>query len=308
MIVHTPPHRWQAEPSARTVFLAGSIEMGTADDWQARLIARLPRDAIALNPRRADWDASWRQSIDEPKFREQVEWELDGLERADVIAMWFAPETKAPITLLELGLFARSGKVIVGCPDGYWRKGNIEVVCARFGCELATDWDAFVTRVLATLGADMKRERKSKTNTALAPLDRAIGVWNVTGSHPYLPGRTLRGRVTFERIEGGAFVHMHSKMEDPEFPEGGAIFGTDGEDGTCTMLYFDERNVARRYAVALEPDGFTWSRDSSQLAQRFRVTIAEDGRTMESEGSMKRVKNGSGAWEPDLRLSYVRAC
>ena len=78
-----------------------------------------------------------------------VEWELDGLERADVIAMWFAPETKAPITLLELGLFARSGKVVVGCPNGFWRKGNVEVVCARFGCMLAADWEAFVTAVLA---------------------------------------------------------------------------------------------------------------------------------------------------------------
>jgi len=157
MIVHLPPHRWQVEPGARTVFLAGSIEMGTADDWQARLIARPPTDVVALNPRRTDWDSSWKQSIDEPQFREQVEWELDGLERADVIAMWFAAETKAPITLLELGLFARSGKVIVGCPDGYWRKGNIEVVCARFGCALANDWESFVTGTLEKLNAGGRR-------------------------------------------------------------------------------------------------------------------------------------------------------
>src|SRR5437868_1458715 len=133
-----------------------------------------------------------------------------------------------------------------------------------------------------------------KTNPALSPLDRAIGTWTVTGSHPYMPGRTLRGRVTFERIEGGAFVRMHSKMEDPELPEGVAIFGTDGDAGTCTMLYFDARTVARKYDVALHDDGFTWSRDASPLAQRFRVTIAKDARTMESEGTMK--KEGS-EWE-----------
>jgi hypothetical protein len=140
-------------------------------------------------------------------------------------------------------------------------------------------------------------------NPALAKLERALGTWTVTGSHPYLPGRTLRGHVTFERIEGGAFVRMHSKMDDPEFPEGVAIFGTDGDEDTCTMLYFDERGVARRYDVAFHADGFTWSRDSSKFAQRFRVTIADDGRTMESEGTMK--KEGQ-TWEPDLRLSYVR--
>ncbi len=143
-----------------------------------------------------------------------------------------------------------------------------------------------------------------KTNPALTLLDRAVGTWAVTGSHPYLPGRALRGRVTFERIEGGAFIRMHSKMEDPEVPEGVAIFGTDDEDNACTLLYFDERGVARRYDVALEADGFTWSRDDPKFAQRFQVTIANDGGTMEGEGKMK--KEG-GAWEPDLRLSYVRS-
>ena len=134
------------------VFLAGSIEMGTATDWQAELITALgKRNVTILNPRREEWDSSWRQSIDEPKFREQVEWELDGLERADLIAMWFAPDTVAPITLLELGLTARLDKLVVGCPDGFWRKGNIEVVCSRFGIPLTTDWAAFVAIVCAKL-------------------------------------------------------------------------------------------------------------------------------------------------------------
>jgi hypothetical protein len=91
------------------------------------------------------------QSIDEPMFREQVEWELDGLERADLIAMWFAPQTKSPITLLELGLTARSGRLLVGCPDAFWRKGNIEVVCERYGVPLVTSRPAFVARVATAL-------------------------------------------------------------------------------------------------------------------------------------------------------------
>lgn len=157
MVVHYPPAPLKVEPGTRSVFLAGSIEMGVADNWQARLLGRLGEDVVALNPRRESWDASWRQSIDEPKFREQVEWELDGLEHASVVAMWFAPDTKAPITLLELGLYARSGKVIVGCPEGFWRKGNVEVVCARFGCQLAHDWEAFVTLVTGELAKGATR-------------------------------------------------------------------------------------------------------------------------------------------------------
>ncbi len=150
MQLRKPPSPIDVPAGARAVFLAGSIEMGAAIDWQRELTAALAdRDIIVLNPRRDEWDASWRQSIDEPKFRAQVEWELDGLERADVIAMWFAPDTKAPITLLELGLHARSGKLIIGCPDGYWRKGNVEVVCKRFHITLVGDWAAFVAAVAA---------------------------------------------------------------------------------------------------------------------------------------------------------------
>ena len=119
------------------VFLAGSIEQGRAELWQDRVAdAFESRAGTLLNPRRPEWDASWRQSIDEPRFREQVEWELEALERADSILMYFDPATKAPITLLELGLFARSGKLHVGCPEGYWRKGNVEIVAARWAIPL----------------------------------------------------------------------------------------------------------------------------------------------------------------------------
>jgi len=151
MIVRKPPAALDLPPGLPVVFLAGSIEMGRAADWQTTLSDAIGERAAILNPRRSDWDVSWRQSIDEPRFREQVEWELAGLDRADVIAMWFAPDTRAPITLLELGLHARGGKLVVGCPDGYWRKGNVEVVCARHAIRLCSDWDSFVTAVLATL-------------------------------------------------------------------------------------------------------------------------------------------------------------
>jgi len=102
----------------------------------ARELSDVPNLTI-LNPRRDDCDDSWFQSIHDTQFRQQVEWEIAAQEMADVIFMYFAPDTKAPITLLELGLFARSGKLVVCCPDGYWRKGNVEVVCHRFGVPMS---------------------------------------------------------------------------------------------------------------------------------------------------------------------------
>lgn len=149
-----PPTPLHLAAGERSVFLAGSIEMGRAEDWQSAVtqaLADLP--VTVLNPRRDEWDASWEQSIDNPAFRGQVEWELDAQERATVIAMYFAPATQAPVTLLELGLFARSGKAVVCCPPGYWRRGNVQVVCARYGVPLVAGLGELVghvrTRLLA---------------------------------------------------------------------------------------------------------------------------------------------------------------
>ncbi|MCH2042580.1 MAG: nucleoside 2-deoxyribosyltransferase domain-containing protein [Saprospiraceae bacterium] len=127
-----PPQSLKDLPKWPSIFLAGSIEMGKAEDWQAYIGNNLfSHDIIILNPRREHWDSSWKQSIDNPVFKEQVDWELDALGQADLIFFYFAPKTKSPISLLELGLFANSTKVIVCCPNGFWRKGNVDIVCQR---------------------------------------------------------------------------------------------------------------------------------------------------------------------------------
>lgn len=115
------------------VFLAGTIDDGQSVDWQqdiTNILADL--DIVILNPRRNEWDASWEQSISNPQFREQVEWELQGLEQAAVIFFYFAPNSKSPIFLLELGLHAKSNKLIIVCPTGFWRLGNVEVVANKY--------------------------------------------------------------------------------------------------------------------------------------------------------------------------------
>ena len=72
----------------RSVFLAGSIEMGLAGDWQAEVIAAL----------------------------------------------------------------AESGKQVVCCPEGYWRKGNIEVVCARYRIPLVESLPELIEQIRSRLG------------------------------------------------------------------------------------------------------------------------------------------------------------
>jgi len=125
-------------------FLAGSIEMGKAVDWQTRLEQALDPTANVFNPRRRDWDSSWKQEITNPQFNEQVTWELDMLERATYIALYFDPPTQSPISLLELGLHAQTGKLIVCCPTGFWRKGNVDIVCKRYNVFQVPTLDALI--------------------------------------------------------------------------------------------------------------------------------------------------------------------
>lgn len=152
------PQAYQAHlsPGRPVIFLAGSIEMGRAEPWQAAFVEALSeRDALILNPRRADWDASWAQTIEHPRLREQVEWELQALEDATLILMYLQPGTQSPISMLELGLYARADphKLIICCPEGFWRKGNIDVTAAKYGVAVVETKAALIAAALARLGA-----------------------------------------------------------------------------------------------------------------------------------------------------------
>jgi hypothetical protein len=144
----------------------------------------------------------------------------------------------------------------------------------------------------------------AKPNAALAPFDILVGTWTTIGRHPLVPGTTFHGRTSFAWIEGGAFLIMHSEIDEPEIPSGIAIFGTDDATGECSMLYFDERGVSRRYEVSLENNLWKWWRNGPGFSQRFDATIARDGRTIVSRGELSR---DGAPWEPDLELTYTRA-
>ena len=145
----------QRHPSGNTrLFLAGSIDNGAAEDWQARLEAQVKEFPVTVyNPRRDDWNPDLRQDICEPEFAYQVNWELDNIEAADVVFMYFSPSGPAPISLLELGsLVNKKADVIVCCPEGYWRRGNVQIVCHRSNFELYDDLDMAMKRLAFKLG------------------------------------------------------------------------------------------------------------------------------------------------------------
>ncbi|NJK72098.1 MAG: hypothetical protein HC926_01440 [Synechococcaceae cyanobacterium SM2_3_60] len=150
-VVIKSPHPFN-DVSGVSVFLAGTIDDGSGVDWQELVGSELNDfEIIILNPRRSEWNSSWVQSIDNLFFKAQVEWELAALEAATYIYIYFAPGSYSPISLLELGLHAASGKIIAVCPDGFWKKGNVDIVGEKFGFPVFQDMATGLTYLKAKL-------------------------------------------------------------------------------------------------------------------------------------------------------------
>lgn len=132
-----------------SVFLAGSIEMGTAELWQDRVINALKDSNITVyNPRRPDWNSSWEQTPENTNFSKQVNWELEHLLSVDTVLFYFDPKSKSPITLLELGLtLASKCNIIVVCPDGFWRKGNVQITCKHYGVQVYNNLNTAINKL-----------------------------------------------------------------------------------------------------------------------------------------------------------------
>lgn len=136
-----------------TIFLGGCIELEMDTDWQSQFVKEMQHiSGTILNPLRKDWDDSWGPEAANPQFSAQVHWELDAQEIADVVIYRFLPDALAPITLLEMGLFAYKYPIIY-CPQGFWRKGNVDIVCQKYGLPTVDSWEALLGRVKRRLVA-----------------------------------------------------------------------------------------------------------------------------------------------------------
>lgn len=121
-------------PTGPTVFLGGSIEMGTAEMWQPRVAQRFIDAGVSvLDPRRDAWDASLNQDPSQGSvFETQVSWELAGMERADLVFFRICEDTASIVSMLEIGLNVGRKPVVIQVDDGYQRRGNIIVTAGRY--------------------------------------------------------------------------------------------------------------------------------------------------------------------------------
>lgn len=146
------------KPDQNFVFLAGSIDMGSAENWQKGYTYFFNELGIGVfNPRRDDWDSSWEQTPENAQFYQQVSWELDAMSTANFVVVRFASNSHSPITLLELGILAerfaaKETSLYVVCPDDYWRSGNVNMVCIKYDIPLFKSDNDFFNFVKRTFG------------------------------------------------------------------------------------------------------------------------------------------------------------
>ena len=105
-------------PLGPSIFLAGptprSVDVAS---WRPAAIAALETvgfSGTVLVPERSDWAVKF-------DYIDQIEWELDGMRHASVIAFW-VPRDMATMpaltTNVEFGLNVRSMKALYGRPEG----------------------------------------------------------------------------------------------------------------------------------------------------------------------------------------------
>ncbi len=58
---------------------------------------------------------------------------------------------------------------------------------------------------------------------------------------------------------------MRSDIDQPQFPSGLAIIGSDDVAGNFAMIYFDERGTSRICDVTVAHRTLTWRRDNPEI-------------------------------------------
>ena len=107
----------------------------------------------------------------------------------------------------------------------------------------------------------------------------------------------------FEWIEDGAFLLMHSEVEEEGIPSDIGVFGSDDTSDVASMLYFDERGVSRIYQTSLEGNVWKFWRNAPGFSQRATGTFADDHNTIQLVWELSK---DDSHWANDLEQTFTR--
>jgi len=105
----------------------------------------------------------------------------------------------------------------------------------------------------------------------LEPFQALIGGWTIEMTHPMVEDTLVRGRVTYEWLEGGRFLIQRAVNEPPDLPDSLCVIGVMEGENDLSMQYFDSRGVHRVYTIGLDGRELTLGRPGFRSARQRKA-------------------------------------
>lgn len=267
------------EQIEKSIFLAGPTPRdNTVGSWRAealKLLEELNYDGAVFIP-------ECRGGIFKNDYIEQVDWELEGLKRADTILFWIPRnlETLPGFTTnVEFGYWLQSGKCVLGCPHTAVNVRYLEALARKNQTPVIHDLKDILTYVVNLLGAGAKRVG----GECAVPLH----LWNTTSFQSWLNAHKTNGNqlvdanVRFTHYVGNkvffawiadvsVYIAEEDRVKSNEF-----VFAR--SDLFSCLLYYRSPNVMDTKVV---------------LAKEFRsASVSADSYTWELVGGSSLIKN-----------------
>ena len=138
------------------------------------------------------------------------------------------------------------------------------------------------------------------TQPAFEPLNRLVGIWTTTATHPALPGVVVHGTTVVEWREGDRFLIHRGHTDHPDFPDSISIIGNTGR---LRMHSIDTWGVFRVYDVSIDRAAWRLWRRAPGYSQRFVGTFADDGETIDGHWELCE---DAVHWNTDMQITYRR--
>lgn len=146
----------------------------------------------------------------------------------------------------------------------------------------------------------MAKTNSIELNPALKALEILVGEWEMVLSNAAFlpnPSDTVKGHISIEKIENGAFLRM--RMGDDAI----WLISRDASRPDYKVLYFDSRKVSRIYEMSFSENMWKMWRESPDFSQRYSGQISNDGNTITARWE----KSSDGVrWEHDFNVTYTR--
>lgn len=143
-------------------------------------------------------------------------------------------------------------------------------------------------------------------NPALASLEGLVGEWEMELSNASFlprPSDTIKGLVSFEWVQDGAFLMMRMGDRPPGPPSARWLISRDESVPDYTVFYYDLRSVSRVYEMSFSEGVWKMWRNAPGFCQRYEGIVSKDGKTITARWE----KSGDGAqWEHDFDVTYTR--